>query len=185
MFKLFRNLKLRLACQKFGHGNIVDRDVNVVHGKYVSIGDNVTIHKDTLIHVAAKDKKVKDPIVKIGNNVHLSFRTWIAARVGITIGDDVGIAPNVVLQDYIHDYQDINVPIQNQPLVGEAPIVIESGCVLSANVVVVPGVTIGRNSMIGANAVVTCDIPPYSLAVGAPAKVIRCYDLELGQWVSC
>jgi acetyltransferase-like isoleucine patch superfamily enzyme len=46
-----------------------------------------------------------------------------------------------------------------------------------------PNVTIGRHAIIGANSVVTGDIPPYSVAVGAPARVIERYDFDLKQWV--
>ena len=47
------------------------------------------------------------------------------------------------------------------------------------------GVTIGRNSIIGANSVVTRDIPPYSIAVGSPARVVRTWSRELKAWVRC
>ncbi|MEA2101851.1 MAG: hypothetical protein U9P80_04670, partial [Thermodesulfobacteriota bacterium] len=112
----------------------MDAGVKIIHPEYVSIGNKVIIHKDTVIHVAAKEKIKGRAVVKIGNRVHLSFRTWIAARAGITIEDDVGFAPNVTLQDYIHGYEDIDVPIQSQSLAGEAPIHIGKGCRLGANV---------------------------------------------------
>jgi len=177
-----RTFLYHMRCCEFGKGNIVDAGVNIIHPEYVSIGNKVIIHKDTVIHVAAKEKIKGKAIVKIGDRVHLSFRTWIAARVGITIEDDVGFAPNVTLQDYIHGYEDINIPIKSQPLTGEAPIHIGKGCILGANVIVLPGVTIGEHCMIGGNAVVTKDIPPYSLAVGNPARVVRRYDEDLGMW---
>ncbi len=87
-----RVLRLKLLCKEVGRGCLLDKDITVVHGEYVSIGSGCTIHKDTLLHVAAKNKDAKEPILKIGSNCHLSFRTWIAARIGITIGDDTGFA---------------------------------------------------------------------------------------------
>ena len=50
---------------------------------------------------------------------------------------------------------------------------IEDDCWIGGNVIILPGVTIGRGSTIGAGAVVTKDIPPYSVALGAPAKVVK------------
>ncbi len=178
-----RTLLLGMRCHSFGKGNQVGPSVHVVHPEYVSIGSKVVIHKDTIIHVAPKDKRRKDAVVTIGDNVHLSFRTWIAGRVGITIGDHVGFAPGVVIQDYIHGYDDPDVPIKEQALSGEAPIKIGSGCVLGANVIVLPGVTIGKHCMIGGNAVVAKDIPDYSLAVGNPARVVKRYDAGSSAWV--
>ncbi|MCD6569124.1 MAG: acyltransferase [Deltaproteobacteria bacterium] len=180
---IFRNWMYRIRCHDFGNGNIIDEGVKIIHPEYVSIGSNVVIHKDTIIHVAAKEKDRDRPIVKIGDRVHLGFRTWIAARAGITIKEDVGFASNVTLQDYIHGYEDINIPIKSQPLTGEAPIHIGKGCVLGANVIVLPGVTIGEHCMIGGNAVVAHDIPAYSVAVGNPAKVVKKYDEKTGKWV--
>jgi len=182
IFNLLRIIKCRVSCHHVGRGNIIDNGVTIVHGKFISIGDGCTIHSGTLIHVAAKDKNTKKPIVVIGDNCHLSFRTWIAARVGITIGDDVLFAPNVTLQDYDHGYNDTSIPIHLQPLTGEGCITIGRGCFLAANVVVTPGVTIGDNVVIGANSVVTHDIPAYSLAVGVPAKVIKQFNQQIGQW---
>ncbi len=179
---LLNTFLLGIRCSEFGKGNVVDMGVMIVHPEYVSIGDKVVIHKDTLIHVAAKDKIKGRPIVKIGNRVHLGFRCWIAARLDITIEDDVGIASNVTIQDYIHSYEDITRPIKDQPLTGEAPIRIGRGTVLGANVIVLPGVTVGEHCMIGGNSVIAKDIPPYSVAVGNPARVVKVYDRELGKW---
>lgn len=179
---LFRVLTFKLRCQHCGHGNWVDRGVTVVHGQHISIGNDCTIHAGSFLHVAALDKHADQAIVKIGNNCHLGYRTWIAARVGITIGDDVLFGPGVVLQDYNHAYADIATPIHRQPLIDEKPIKIGDGSFLAAGVVVTRGVTIGAGVVIGANSVVTGDIPAHCLAVGSPAKVIKRYNPETGQW---
>ncbi len=180
---LLRGLYWGIRCREFGRGVLVYPGVHIVHPEWVAIGDEVTIHKDTVIHVAAKDKAGTRPVVRIGNGVHLSFRTWIAGRVGITIGDRTGFGPNVVLQDYTHGYEDPDTPIEAQSMVGEKPITIGSGCFLAANVIVLPGTTIGDRCVIGGNAVVMGDIPSNSVAVGNPARVVRHYDRQRGEWV--
>jgi acetyltransferase-like isoleucine patch superfamily enzyme len=65
-----------------------------------------------------------------------------------------------------------DIPILSSP-VELAPVVIEDDCDLGVGAVILPGVRIGRGAQIGAGAVVTADIPPYSVAVGVPAKVTR------------
>ncbi|MBN2297764.1 MAG: acyltransferase [Deltaproteobacteria bacterium] len=182
-FAYIRAWLLGMRCHSFGKGNQVGPSVHVIHPEFVAIGSKVVIHKDTVIHVAPKDKSTKNAVIRIGDNVHLSFRTWIAGRVGITIGDNVGFAPGVVIQDYIHGYDDPHVPIKDQALTGEAPIHIGSGSVLGANVIVLPGVTIGQHCMIGGNAVVSKDIPDHSLAVGNPVRVVKRYDDKSSAWV--
>ena len=88
----------------------------------------------------------------------------------ITIGRDVQIGPNVQLLTPIH-------PLESGPrrakLEAAQPITIEDNVWLGGGVIVLPGVRIGANSVIGAGSVVTKDVPPFSLAVGNPARVIR------------
>lgn len=89
----------------------------------------------------------------------------------ITIGDGVRIAPQVMLIAANHVFADPTRPIHRQGL-EPAPIVIEDDVWLAGKVMVTAGVRVGRGSVIGAGAVVTKDIPPWSVAVGVPARVI-------------
>lgn len=91
------------------------------------------------------------------------------------IGSRVAIATNVTI---VVDSNPNNSLISNETyvktnLIETKPVVIEDDVWLGTNVVVLPGVTIGRGAVIGAGAVVTQDIPPFSVAVGVPARVIR------------
>ena len=67
----------------------------------------------------------------------------------------------------------MDIPWANRDLHIKGPVLIEDSVWIGDNVVVLSGVTIGKGSVIGANSVVTKDIPPYSMAVGCPAKVIK------------
>ena len=89
---------------------------------------------------------------------------------------------HVYITDQNHGYDDITVPIsqQTQP---ERSVSIGDGSWLGFGAVVLPGARIGRHVTIGANAVVTGEIPDYSVAVGSPAKVIRRY-IDGDGWVS-
>lgn len=90
----------------------------------------------------------------------------------ITIGSGVRIAPYVFIIAANHRFEDPERPIYQQGL-AYAPVTIEDDVWIGARVAVTAGVTIGRGSVIGAGAVVTRDIPPYSIAVGVPAKVVK------------
>ena len=100
----------------------------------------------------------------------------------ITIGNNVIFAQNIVASALNHQYRDVAVPIVNQPIL-TAPIIIEDDCWIAANAVITAGVTIGKHSVIAAAAVVTKNIPPYSVAVGNPAKVIKQYNFEAKEWL--
>lgn len=100
----------------------------------------------------------------------------------VTIGNNVIFAQNIVASGLNHEYRDVNTPIHQQPIL-TAPIVIEDDCWIAANSVITAGVTIGKHSVVAAGAVVTKDIPPYSVAVGNPARVIKRYDFEQKDWV--
>jgi acetyltransferase-like isoleucine patch superfamily enzyme len=80
-----------------------------------------------------------------------------------------------------HNYEDIALPISDQG-VTTSPITIEDETWLGANCVVLPGVTIGKHCVIAAGSIVTKDIPPYSVAAGNPARVLKQYNPETKFW---
>ena len=90
----------------------------------------------------------------------------------ITIGNQVHIAPHVMMFAANHNFADTDIPIYKQGVEG-APITIEDDVWVAGKVMITAGVRIGHGSVIGAGAVVTKDIPPWSVAVGVPARVIR------------
>ncbi len=90
----------------------------------------------------------------------------------ITIGNGVRIAPYVFIIAANHRFEDLERPIYQQGL-ANAPVTIADDVWIGARVTVTAGVSIGCGSVIGAGAVVTKDIPPYSIAVGVPARVVK------------
>lgn len=90
----------------------------------------------------------------------------------IKIGNNVRIAPNVMMISANHVFENPDIPIREQGMEVK-PITIEDDVWVAGRVNIIAGVTIGKGSVIGAGSVVTKDIPPYSVAVGVPAKVIK------------
>jgi len=122
-----------------------------------------------------------DRVVGIGDRCVIGAGCSIAGHLSIEIGDDVWLGRNVHITDMNHDYTDIHLPIgrQHQP---EDPVVIGADSWLGHGVIVLPGSRVGRHVVIGANSVVIGEIPDFSVAVGAPARVVRRYDDGRG-WV--
>lgn len=109
--------------------------------------------------------------VSVGRNLHLNGGTFIDARGGLTLGNDVLIGPNVALLTSQHQWTDPSRPIVVQGHVLAAT-TIGDDVWIGANAVVMPGVTIGTGTVVGAGAVVTQDTEPYSIVGGVPARAI-------------
>ncbi|WP_345949081.1 MULTISPECIES: acyltransferase [unclassified Mucilaginibacter] len=137
------------------------------------LGKNSTIEDFCTINNGVGD-------VLIGNNTLIGMSNVIIGPVNI--GDNVIMAQNIVVSALNHEYRDVNKPIHTQEIL-TAPIVIEDDCWIAANAVITSGVTVGKHSVVAANAVVTKSIPPFSVAAGNPAKIIKQYDFELKDWV--
>ncbi|MBT8488179.1 MAG: hypothetical protein KJO65_05035 [Gemmatimonadetes bacterium] len=111
--------------------------------------------------------------VHLGPRVNVGTGCMVLSFAGISIGADTMLAGNCYIGGGAYDPDaPLDRPMSERRLAA-GPIEIGDDCWLGAGVVVIEGVTIGRGSVVGAGSVVTRDIPPYSIAVGAPAKVLR------------
>lgn len=117
--------------------------------------------------------------VKIGNGSKIGATVDIdqSAPELITIGNNVWVTRGVMLLCHQRDLSQYEVgkPVMDCELIYK-PIFIHDGAHIGIGAIIMPGVTIGKGAVIGAGSVVTKDIPPYSVAVGAPAKVIKCFS---------
>ncbi len=98
--------------------------------------------------------------------------TIAGEKAGVFIGKNVMIAPNVVIVAFNHGFEDIETPMVKQENT-EAPVIIEDNVWIASNCTIAKGVRIGTGSIIGANSFVNRDIPPFSIAGGIPARVIK------------
>jgi acetyltransferase-like isoleucine patch superfamily enzyme len=152
---------------------------NPVHFK---IGAGVQIRKHARLEAVIEYRgKRLNPKIKIGDNCTIEQGMHLACGESVEIGSGVAITEYVGIFDIYHSYQNATQPIHEQP-VFTAPVKIGDNTLIGMGAVVQPGVTIGRNCLIGANAVVVRDIPDYSVAVGAPARVVRSYDPTSEMW---
>lgn len=111
--------------------------------------------------------------LKIGTDVYIGPHATILCGVdNIIIEDHVIIGPNVTLVESNHIFDKVGEYIKHAGLKGGG-ILIEEDCWIGANVTILAGVTIGRGCVIGACSLVTKSIPPYSVAYGIPAKIVK------------
>src|SRR5262249_30173913 len=113
--------------------------------------------------------------LSIGDGTSISGNVVLSAARSVRLGKKVLIARGVYISDHIHNYGDTGTAVLDQGIGRIEPVEVGDGAWLGENVVVGPGVKIGGGAVIGANAVVTTDVPEHSLAVGAPARVVRSF----------
>lgn len=185
--KLIRNIIRRTASIKYkklfgsvGGGSSITRPLRISHGENIHIGSNVEVHD--LCWLAANPLTGEDKCqLVIEDGCVIGDFCHIYATKSIVIHKNVLFANGVYVSDNSHGFKDISIPIMRQPIVQKNPVEIGEGSWLGENVCVI-GASIGKNCVIGANSVVTHDIPDYSVAVGAPAKIIKCYDAVSKSW---
>lgn len=114
-----------------------------------------------------------DARVRIGAGTFLNKGVMVAAQELVEIGAHCMLANGCFVSDASHRYDDPEMPITWQGFESEGPTRIGDNCWLGVGVVVTSGVTIGERCVIGANSVVTHDIEAFSIAAGAPARVLR------------
>lgn len=167
----------------------------IINPDRMTLGDNVWIGPGSFLAAVTHYPSVSNrhptkshesvtyaPRIEIGDRVTSSGNLIIGAVQQVVIGDDVLLAYNVTILDNLHGFESALEPYKYQPLQRIAPVEVGRGCWIGQNVVILPSVKIGEMAIIGANSVVTGDIPERSIAVGAPARVIKQWDDKTGQW---
>lgn len=144
-----------------GKGTIVSRWVQIVNPANVRIGENCLFQDGVYMRAGNQG------YIHIGDRAALNSYTKLFGHGGIEIGEEAQMGPGSLITTTDHDYHDENLETEFKK------VTIGRRVWMGANVTVLPGVTIGEYSVIGAGAVVNRDIPPRSIAVGVPAKVIK------------
>ena len=177
--KLFNNLyysnKIIL-----GYKSLIINPLKNWGGRSISIGKRTIVQYKSWIEANPLTGEGKAEII-IGNGCAIGHFNEIYATKSIVIEDNVLTADRVYISDNLHGYENPDMPIVKQPIKQNSTVRIGEGSWLGVGVAVI-GANIGKHCVIGSNAVVTKDIPDYSVAVGIPAKVIKRYDFETGSW---
>jgi len=145
------------------HGDVLE----ALDDGRLEIGANVLLEPHVWLTAPAPAR------IRIGEGSFLNVGVMVAAVELVEIGAHCMLANGCFVSDGSHRFDDPDKPVPWQGFTTKGPTRIGDNTWLGANVVVASGVTIGERCVIGANSVVTKDIPPFSIAAGAPAKVLR------------
>jgi acetyltransferase-like isoleucine patch superfamily enzyme len=133
----------------------------------------LTIGEGTLLEPGCWLTLAPGARIAIGAGCFLNRNTMLAAQGLVEIGDNTMFANGCFVGDADHRFDDPSKPITWQGFTTKGPVRIGANCWFGVNCVVTSGVEIGERCVVGANSVVTADLPPRTVAAGAPARVIR------------
>lgn len=165
----------------FGKNSVILSPLRICGSKYIQLEDNVIIDKGAYLYALYLDYTPKLIFKKGARIGHFSH---IVAVHSVIIEEDVLIADRVYIGDNAHVYEDNSISIINQGVKHTGDTVIGKGSWIGDNVCVISS-KIGKHCVIAANSVVVTDIPNYSIAAGNPAKVVKQYSIEKGEWIRC
>ena len=161
------------AFHSFGRHTMIQPPLRIGGEERIALGDHVFVGPGCWLQALDGGSGVA---ITIGDGTNFAGDCVVSAASSISIGQAVLFARGIYVADHSHAFGDPTTPIIDQGIDKVAPVVIEDGAWLGENVVVCPGVTIGRGAVVGANSVVLEDVPARSVAVGAPATVVRRLD---------
>jgi acetyltransferase-like isoleucine patch superfamily enzyme len=176
MFFLCKNFK------NFGKKSVMLFPMRIRGSEFIEIGRNVFVYDNSRILVYRRCNT--SPLLSIGDGANLGRFVHIVAIKKVIIENNVLIADKVYITDNTHEFFDITRPIKYQPLQFKGEVKIGENTWIGENVCII-GASVGKHCVIGANAVVTKDIPDYTIAIGIPARVIKRYNFDEKMWVNC
>ena len=159
-----RRIIFRAMCRTAGHALQIAPEVVLKHAETMEIGDAVFIGAQTMIQGRFDGK------CRIGNHVWIGPHAYFDAR-DLVLEDYVGWGPGAKVLGSSHTGNPTDVPIIATELLIK-PVVIGYGADIGTNATILPGVHVGAHSIVGAGAVVTSDVPEYSVVAGVPARII-------------
>ena len=161
---------------KKGKGAVIRRRrsrIDVFPWRRFEVGRDTLIEDFTVINNGAGD-------VIIGDGARIGIGSVVIGPV--RLGDKVGLGQHVFISGFNHGYRD-GMRDSNEQELERKEVVVGRESHIGANCVVVAGVHIGERVQVGAGSVVTKDIPSFCVAVGNPARVIKKYDPDKGEWI--
>ena len=170
LIRYWRFLRLRLANPHVITRGMVYLDAGVEiyarrdHGRLI-LGRSVHIGRGTAI-------RCHEGTLRIGDHTVFGRRDTVNCYLNVEIGEAALFADNVYISDFDHRHERVDRPIKDQGI-AKARVHVGDDVWLGVGTVVTRGVVIGAGTVVGANSVVTRDVPAYSVAVGAPARVVR------------
>ena len=165
----------------FCRGSYIDHSVHILGKDNIRLGKNVCVSEGCWFNV---NHRINDKVsIEIGNNCFIGKHNFFTSGDLISIGDYTLTTIGCKFIGSSHNVEDPEVPYLLTGTTNDDQIQIGVNCFLGASVIVLGNVKIGHGSVIGAGSLVLHDVPPFSLAVGNPAKVQKRYSFVQKKWL--
>ena len=165
--------------RRIGPGSRIIKPLRLKNVENMSIGSGVIIHKHCWLQT--EPNPAQRPELVVGDGSIIGNFNHITCVERVIIEDRVLTADGVFISDHGHAYQNPDRPILEQGITAGKPVVIGRGSWIGENAAIM-SCRIGRNCVIGANSVVLNDVPDHSVAVGAPARIVRRLNQHTNLW---
>lgn len=150
--------------------------------EYISVGSGCYIWNDARIEaITSYAHESFNPHIVLEDGVTIQQRCHITAADILIIGKDTAILFDVMITNIDHEYEDLSMPVGNQPLMVKKTQIGEN-CFIGSGAKIQAGTILGRHCVVGTNAVVRGTFPPYCVIVGVPAKIVKRYDEKSQKW---
>lgn len=147
----------------------------------IHVGAFVRIGTHAVLEALVPERGVT---LRIGDAAYIGHLARITAVNEVVIGEEAMLADRVYVSDTGHVYEDVSQPIKRQGLRDGRRVEIGMGAWLGIGAAVVGNVRVGEGAVVGANAVVTQDVPDFTVVAGNPAQVVRQHDGEAWRWLA-
>ena len=175
-FWLVQTVFLRFWFKKIGLLSYVAKPTFILGGKNISVGNKVRIFPRARIETHNNGAIVIEDNISIGQNLHL-----ISSNEQLKIAKNTTISGNVFITNVDHDFTEIGEHILRQKYIVKTTSIGEN-CFIGYGAVIQAGTILGKQCIVGSNAVVRGQFPDFCVIAGAPAKIVKRYNAESGDW---
>ncbi len=169
---LWHYVRWRPRFHSFGWRSRLGRCDMLTNPRAIAIGRKVLIRKGARLEAVGSDPHA-GPRLIIGDGTAIQFYFHCGAADRVTIGRNVLVGGRVYITDHDHSYDEPDLSARESPRLRVAPVEIGDGAFLGEGCVILKGVRIGRRAVVAANAVVTRDVPDFTVVAGVPARVVK------------
>ena len=182
-YHLIGRIYYRRFFKHFGHGSLFFSPLNIVNPECISIGKHVHIGHGGRVEALTDwhGGQQFSPELEIHDGVNIGQYAIIACANKVVIGRNTVISFYVFITDSDHAYEQIDVPVMQQPLIVKKTIIGEN-CFIASGVKILAGTVLGKQCIVGSNSVVRGEFPDYCVIVGSPARVVKRYSAQSGCW---
>jgi acetyltransferase-like isoleucine patch superfamily enzyme len=162
----------------FGRHVSIRKPVCLRGMKHIFVGDRVIVKEYGWIEANPLGDRC---LLRIGTGTSIGHFCHIYAARQVEVGNNILMGCGVYIADCTHGYEDISRPVIGQEARFVAPVAIGDGSWIGQHAAIL-GVRIGKHCVVGANSVVTEDVPDYCVVAGVPARIVKRYNPQSGEW---